>query len=73
MSVMACSRKGCENIMCDRYSSTHGYICHDCFIELKECLLPPSIFMESDKRLQKYNEELKKFHIELMEKEFQVS
>lgn len=35
MSVLACNRVGCHNIMCDRYSSTFGYICDECFEELK--------------------------------------
>lgn len=34
MGVMRCNRKGCDRIMCDRYSSEHGYICNDCFEEL---------------------------------------
>lgn len=34
MSVLACSRSGCGNIMCDRYSHTHGYICSTCYEEL---------------------------------------
>ena len=34
MGVLACSRNGCENIMCDRYSSEFGYICYECFEEL---------------------------------------
>jgi hypothetical protein len=34
MSVLACDRKGCENIMCDRYSPVYGYICSECFEEL---------------------------------------
>jgi len=34
MSVLECNRKDCENIMCDRYSTTHGYICYECFEEL---------------------------------------
>ena len=35
MGVLACSRYRCENIMCDRYSSNHGYICHECYEDLK--------------------------------------
>lgn len=31
MSVLACSRQGCENIMCDKYSYIYGYICDECF------------------------------------------
>jgi hypothetical protein len=34
MGVLACDRRGCENIMCDRCSSIHGYICNECFDEL---------------------------------------
>ncbi len=36
MGVMACDRKYCESIMCDRYNSTYGYICYECMAELKE-------------------------------------
>lgn len=36
MGVLACSRSGCENVMCDRYSHKYGYICDDCFEELIE-------------------------------------
>lgn len=36
MSVMACSRVYCDNILCDRWSRTFGYICSDCFEELVE-------------------------------------
>lgn len=34
MGVRHCARKGCEAIMCDRYSSAYGYICDNCFDEL---------------------------------------
>lgn len=34
MSVKACSRKGCDNILCDRLSDHYGYICTGCFDEL---------------------------------------
>ena len=34
MGVMECYRKNCKNILCDRYSSTYGYICWECFDEL---------------------------------------
>jgi len=34
MSVLECSRNGCDHIMCDRHSSTYGYICDNCFNEL---------------------------------------
>ena len=34
MGVMACHKRNCENIMCDRISDLYGYICYDCFEEL---------------------------------------
>ena len=34
MSVLACDRSGCPNIMCDRYSYDYGYLCRECFEEL---------------------------------------
>ena len=34
MGVVACDRKGCDNIMCDRLSANDGYICNECFDEL---------------------------------------
>ena len=35
MGVMQCSRKGCENVLCHRFSREYGYICTECFDELK--------------------------------------
>jgi hypothetical protein len=34
MGVLACDRKGCENIMCDFLSHEHGYLCWECKDEL---------------------------------------
>lgn len=34
MGVKYCMRKGCENIMCERWSPTYGHICEECFNEL---------------------------------------
>jgi len=31
MGVMACSRKGCDNILCERYNVNFGYVCNSCF------------------------------------------
>jgi hypothetical protein len=37
MSVMACGRRGCEQIMCDRcILDNTAYICGDCYDELCE-------------------------------------
>ena len=34
MGTKACTRAGCENILCDRYSNKFGYLCDECFEEL---------------------------------------
>lgn len=34
MGVLACGRKGCDNVMCNYYSPEHGYICYPCRSEL---------------------------------------
>lgn len=36
MGVVACSRVGCDNIMCDFVSHEHGYLCYWCRKELIE-------------------------------------
>jgi len=36
MGVMNCSRKDCENILCDTYIPDIGYICRECKEEFKE-------------------------------------
>jgi hypothetical protein len=38
MGVLACSRKNCDNIMCDCYIPEIGYICYNCKDEFKEYL-----------------------------------
>lgn len=50
MGVLSCDRNGCENIMCDFYSHTHGYLCYECKEELVG-LGPTNIedFMQSEK------------------------
>jgi len=52
MSVLNCNRRRCENIMCNRYSHTYGYICNECFEELVS--LGPFVdihsFMDSEQK-----------------------
>ena len=31
MGTMGCDRKNCDNIMCDKLSDIHGYICNECY------------------------------------------
>jgi hypothetical protein len=52
MGVLNCNRHGCNNVMCDRVSPIHGYICYECFVELVESGPETNIraFMESDKK-----------------------
>ncbi len=51
MSVLACNRNGCRNIMCDRYSPNYGYICVECYSELLKMEISAniSVFMGSKK------------------------
>ena len=52
MSVLACDRRGCTNIMCDRFSSSYGYICDDCFEQLVKSSLTIAEFMSSSKEAE---------------------
>lgn len=36
MGVMECSRRKCDNIMCDTYVPDQGYICNECLYEFRE-------------------------------------
>ena len=47
MSVLACNRNGCENILCDFYSPQYGYICNECLHELKQKQQSIQHFMDS--------------------------
>ena len=57
MGVLPCSRQSCENIMCDRYSPRHGYICNECFEELIDSGVYTNIaeFLDSTKKEKKLN------------------
>lgn len=35
MGVKACSKKGCENIMCDFCGYDIGYVCNECIEDFK--------------------------------------
>ena len=49
MSVLKCNRRGCENILCDMYSYTYGYICDECFAQLLLSNLTIESFMDTVK------------------------
>ncbi len=57
MSVLACERTDCDNIMCDRYSYKFGYICDSCFVELGHSGMDVETFMNTPKMVggKQYN------------------
>lgn len=52
MGVLACDRRECENIMCDRFSAEYGYLCWECFEELlnQPADINLRIFMDTPRR-----------------------
>jgi len=38
MSVVKCARRGCDSMCCTVYSSSYGYLCNECFEEMKTYL-----------------------------------
>ena len=71
MSVLSCDRYGCSNVMCDRYSYTHGYICDECFSELVESEKDVDEFMTSYKP-EDYRLEVKKNYYDMCNSEFPI-
>lgn len=47
MSVLMCDKRECDNIMSDYYSNKYGYLCNECFNELRFSKLPIDIFMNT--------------------------
>ena len=66
MGVMNCRRNGCNNIMCNRYSSEYGYICNECFEELLHSTLSIRDFME----IRKPDDFDSSYKFERLDKEF---
>lgn len=70
MGVLECSRVGCKNVMCNRYSSTYGYLCYECFEELVS-LGPETniyVFLRSNKQPNREEVARAKFRIEFPER-----
>lgn len=63
MGVKGCFRNDCNNIMCDTYIESIGYVCSDCKREFKDYLeennLEPKNEYEIKKELKKFMETLK--------------
>lgn len=72
MGVMRCDRTGCENILCDHYSSEYGYICYECLEELK--LRYPQItieqFMSSTKSSRQFESDEAKAALQVINATF---
>jgi len=50
MGVLACDRDGCENVMCDRFSSKYQfYLCNECFSEMCDSKLTVEMFIKTEK------------------------
>lgn len=53
MGVMSCSKRGCDNIMCDTYVNDIGYICYSCKEEFKTYLNKENIKAETAGEIRK--------------------
>lgn len=63
MGVMSCSRNDCESIMCDLSSREHGYICYECFQELKDNCLTYEFNVDRFMQSPKPSNDTKKQHL----------
>lgn len=58
MGVLPCSRKDCDNIMCDNYVPDVGYVCWECRKEFTEYLekesLNPTTELQIKRELEKF-------------------
>ena len=73
MSVLPCQRNGCNNIMCNRYSNTYGYICEECFEELITHGRHIGDFMATPKKHNNDNDDGFMAWQKLVEDEFPIS
>lgn len=63
MSVLACDRMGCTNIMCDRYSYEYGYLCNECFEELVDIgITNIEEFLDSEKSKENMDDVRRRSH-----------
>lgn len=69
MSVLSCDRRGCDNIMCHRLSTVHGYICNECFEELVQSGPETRVetFMATDKKNGSKESAFARFDVEFPE------
>ena len=53
MGVMYCSRKNCDNIMCDTHVVGVGYICGSCQSEFKEYIEKNNLNVSTEEQITK--------------------
>ena len=63
MGCLECDRRGCENIMCNRFCHEYGYICDDCYSELVGSKMSIGEFMDTPKNRPKHDFDYSKFEI----------
>jgi len=70
MGVLECERNGCDNIMSDRCSREHGYLCRECFEELVRLGPEANIdnFMKSYKQSNREDAARARFEVEFPER-----
>lgn len=52
MGVMSCSRRSCDNIMCDTYVNGIGYVCYDCQAEFKHWLSAKGVVLRNETQIE---------------------
>ncbi len=53
MGVMECSRRHCDNILCNTYIDDIGFVCRECQAEFKKYLLHEGIAANTEKEIEK--------------------
>lgn len=53
MGVMQCSRPSCENIMCDTYVNSVGYVCNSCQSEFKDYVESEGLDVSSEGKIER--------------------
>jgi hypothetical protein len=51
MGVLACSRKHCDQIMCDTYINSIGYLCYKCKAEFKKYAITNDLRLNTENKI----------------------
>mgnify|MGYP003516642626 CR=1 FL=1 len=60
MGVMSCDRRECDNIMCDTYINSVGYVCYDCQKEFESFVSAKNKIRTENKLMKWLNEFMEK-------------